>query len=279
MLIFGICVGVGVLLICCCVFVTHRKHPPEHQPQQPSKQLNTVKTASSSAPIKAEKLDHTLEKQMHVSAASEAEPEGEGEGEGAGSLDAEAMIRAATYGSIRAVLERIGPIGAKDGQLEFQLQQGRSAHAHERAGQRAVLQLQAAEGQGQSQGEGEEQEHEEAHSDDDEWEVMEKKPPASASASVNTSSASSYHTAHASLAPAPPHTDTVTNTAQHTFSAHVTVPQNARGGDFIMVPSPPRLDRMGMGAESGSGHLKVQLSPEMAPGDSLHLQIHDDYGA
>jgi hypothetical protein len=57
--------------------------------------------------------------------------------------------------------------------------------------------------------------------------------------------------------------------SDYSYSAQITVPEGAQGGDFIVIPSP------GRGSDGNEETMKVQLSPEMKPGDSLHLQIHD----
>lgn len=66
---------------------------------------------------------------------------------------------------------------------------------------------------------------------------------------------------------------TADQNSDYSYSAQITVPEGAQGGDFIVIPSPTR------GSDGNEETMKVQLSPEMKPGDSLHLQIHDVYVA
>jgi hypothetical protein len=56
-------------------------------------------------PIKSSELDESLTSQMGMGGGSAAQPQGQGQGQN--SAEIEAVVRAATYGSVRAVLEQL----------------------------------------------------------------------------------------------------------------------------------------------------------------------------
>ena len=57
-------------------------------------------------PIKSSELDESLTTQMGMEGGSAAQPR-QGQGQGQNSAEIEAVVRAATYGSVRAVLEQL----------------------------------------------------------------------------------------------------------------------------------------------------------------------------